>query len=390
MTALQHVAPNPPCRVPCAPAPPTSASISPEASLIQSLMSQPESNDFGEQMNATARQLGLLSGWRWAAVARLLEGGKVAQLLALTEVGRTVPGFTYDMAISPCAVVARSPGITHIDQIREHYGPDSYLRKLGVLHYAGVACRLGETQIGHVFVMHNEPLTHAQAHQVDALLQLTALHVGHRMQLHGVQNKVRDWQQRAEADTLTQLPNRHAFERELELQRSLVGSGARDDSLLAIFNVDGLKTVNDRHGHLTGDEVLRMTSTLLRGHLRRNHDAVFRIGGDKFAVLTDAPRDSCEAWLRERTATLVKKLRSTYPEVGISVGLARLMETRGQRTQWLELADKRVCEKELDCQPHTDSSIATLAQSLPNNGSIRAGSSSSNESRVSGSSGTSV
>jgi diguanylate cyclase (GGDEF)-like protein len=320
----------------------TQSQPSTEASLIQTLMSQPESSDIAEQMNATACQLSLLSGWRWAAIARLTDSGNSAQLLALADNGRTMGGFTYDMAIAPCSAIAEYPGVIHIDDVSRRYSDDKHLRHLGVLHYAGHAYRMGDERIGHIFLMHDQPMSLAQVAQIDALLQLATLHVGHRLQLHGIRDQVRDWKARAETDALTSLPNRHAFERELELQRSLVGSGARADSLLAIFDVNGLKTVNDVKGHLAGDELLRRTSDLLRNHLRRRQDEVFRIGGDEFALLTDAPRKGCEDWLLGRTASLVKKLQSTWPQSGLALGFARISETQGSRSQWLELADSRM------------------------------------------------
>jgi len=55
---------------------------------------------------------------------------------------------------------------------------------------------------------------------------------------------------------------------------------------LAIGDLDGFKSVNDRLGHLAGDDVLRRLAPLLRDALRAG-DSVGRLGGDEFALLVD-------------------------------------------------------------------------------------------------------
>src|ERR1700724_4085051 len=59
---------------------------------------------------------------------------------------------------------------------------------------------------------------------------------------------------------------------------------------LVMLDLHRFKEVNDKHGHPSGDEVLRAAATTLKKALRTS-DSAFRIGGDEFAVLlpqTDA------------------------------------------------------------------------------------------------------
>jgi diguanylate cyclase (GGDEF)-like protein/PAS domain S-box-containing protein len=81
-------------------------------------------------------------------------------------------------------------------------------------------------------------------------------------------------------DALTGAYNRAYFEE--EMARAEVGRVFPVS--LIVVDVDGLKTINDRHGHAEGDILLQRTAELLRGTFRKE-DAVARIGGDEFAVL---------------------------------------------------------------------------------------------------------
>ncbi len=83
-------------------------------------------------------------------------------------------------------------------------------------------------------------------------------------------------------DYLTGLQNRRAYEERLALETSKAvraGGGLA----LCLLDLDRFKAVNDRFGHVAGDEVLRAVARGF-GH-RRLHDEAFRIGGDEFAVL---------------------------------------------------------------------------------------------------------
>ncbi|MCW5580616.1 MAG: diguanylate cyclase, partial [Luteimonas sp.] len=89
--------------------------------------------------------------------------------------------------------------------------------------------------------------------------------------------------QLATHDTLTELYNRRHF---VEMADKEIARAARHRRPLArcIIDVDLFKPVNDRHGHIAGDEVLRRIAGLLRQHVR-NEDMAARIGGEEFAVL---------------------------------------------------------------------------------------------------------
>ncbi len=86
-------------------------------------------------------------------------------------------------------------------------------------------------------------------------------------------------------DTLTPLFNRRHFMEELDRWCWRTHRYGGEYGLLFI-DVDNLKAVNDKHGHLAGDMLLINVAKALQGAIRRS-DIAARVGGDEFAVLLD-------------------------------------------------------------------------------------------------------
>jgi diguanylate cyclase (GGDEF)-like protein len=89
--------------------------------------------------------------------------------------------------------------------------------------------------------------------------------------------------QAAREDPLTGLGNRRALEEALAALAQDPAVGTQQHSLVLI-DLDEFKSVNDRYGHLAGDEVLRAVGRALRASAR-NTDLLIRLGGDEFVVL---------------------------------------------------------------------------------------------------------
>ena len=87
----------------------------------------------------------------------------------------------------------------------------------------------------------------------------------------------------AEHDPLTRLLNRRAFSERLRLEATRAERYGRPFTLV-VLDVDGFKSVNDRHGHLAGDAALQQVGTVVGAGLRVA-DTAYRIGGDEFALL---------------------------------------------------------------------------------------------------------
>jgi diguanylate cyclase (GGDEF)-like protein len=125
-----------------------------------------------------------------------------------------------------------------------------------------------------------------------------------RHELAVTQNRLAELERLADEDALAPIRNRRAFLRDLARTIGHVERYGTPFSLL-YFDVNGLKAINDRFGHLAGDAALIHVAGLLSAHTRSS-DVVARLGGDEFAVLlalADAAAAAKKArWLAEAIA----------------------------------------------------------------------------------------
>lgn len=110
----------------------------------------------------------------------------------------------------------------------------------------------------------------AIVHQAEAMLAAQRQRIAHLEHLSAT-------------DDLTGLTNRRGF---LEHLRRHLAAAKRhgETGILALCDLDGLKLVNDRHGHPAGDALLRRFAQTLQQNVR-DTDIVARLGGDEFAIL---------------------------------------------------------------------------------------------------------
>ncbi len=105
-------------------------------------------------------------------------------------------------------------------------------------------------------------------------------------------------------DELTGLQSRRGFFA-LSKQQLKLAKRTKRSMLLIFIDLDGLKKINDTHGHEAGDQALIQVANVLRATFR-NSDVMARIGGDEFALLAiEARADSAEILL----ARLEEKLK---------------------------------------------------------------------------------
>ena len=141
-----------------------------------------------------------------------------------------------------------------------------------------------------------------------------------------------------ERDKLTGLLNRQTFEKKIkqliEKQVLKMHGSSRDKdkrqkkqastSWLAILDIDHFKNINDKYGHICGDEVLLVLAQKMR-HFFRSTDLIFRFGGEEFVIVFE-PTDADS--ISNKMAEFIQLIRDTsFPFVEnmtISAGLARI------------------------------------------------------------------
>jgi diguanylate cyclase (GGDEF)-like protein len=177
----------------------------------------------------------------------------------------------------------------------------------------------------------------------------------------------------AATDALTGLYNRRLFDEycDKELNRA-----KRYGHQLAIVILDlhKLKEVNDRHGHLQGDQVLQLAATTLRKTMRAS-DFAFRIGGDEFALLLPQTDP-------EQAITLCRRIRSQYEidvrplkmDIGVTLdfGVAVHPHDGETKSALMNLADQRLYQLKNAGRaapqvvpPQTQAAHETPASSVP-------------------------
>jgi diguanylate cyclase len=144
----------------------------------------------------------------------------------------------------------------------------------------------------------------------------------------------------ASHDGLTGLANRTSLGRQLE--QLLDTRAAGTPSALLLMDLDRFKPINDEHGHAAGDAMLRAVAQVISGCVRGG-DMVARLGGDEFAVvLSQCPADVAQR-VAESICQQVAALRLPWMghglQVGISVGVAVLVDEIDSVATWLAVAD---------------------------------------------------
>jgi diguanylate cyclase (GGDEF)-like protein len=135
------------------------------------------------------------------------------------------------------------------------------------------AARLGGDTAGLRFVSHHN--AHQWADRISRLNAMLALINAERFRVER-----ETFERDAHVDDLTRLANRRGY------HRYLAGFASRDRRQVAVLamDVDRFKSINDRFGHLAGDDALRRIGAVLATH-SRPEDLAARMGGDEFVMV---------------------------------------------------------------------------------------------------------
>lgn len=146
-------------------------------------------------------------------------------------------------------------------------------------------------------------------------------------------------------DPLTGLYNRRSFNQVLDQELDRVAR-LGDDALLLMVDVDHFKRVNDTHGHVAGDAVLKQLAARLLECVRPM-DTVARFGGEEFAIVLPNCSHSYAEVVAERVRHSVAKMpihvAALSFSVTVSVGGAYAPQwVRSESAIWVERADRQL------------------------------------------------
>lgn len=154
-----------------------------------------------------------------------------------------------------------------------------------------------------------------------------------------VESKRQELDDLARRDPLTGVLNRRGLD---PLLRASARLPIGETAALLIVDVDRLKTVNDSHGHLAGDEHLQTVARALTGE-SRHEDVVARIGGDEFIVLAYLSPNATEQphAIGERIRNRIAE--DTAGALSVSIGVATRTQPINPR-EWTAAADRAMYE----------------------------------------------
>jgi diguanylate cyclase (GGDEF)-like protein len=154
----------------------------------------------------------------------------------------------------------------------------------------------------------------------DSLARLIAERVQLQRELAEARERIAALERLADEDGLTLIANRRAFVRELSRMIAFTQRYGLPSSVV-YFDVNGMKQVNDLHGHPAGDAALRHIAKILHDNIRSS-DIVARLGGDEFGLIL---AQTSEAQANRKAAALCEAIAATplrWGEVNIPVSAA--------------------------------------------------------------------
>ncbi len=138
-------------------------------------------------------------------------------------------------------------------------------------------------------------------------------------------------------DTLTQINNRMYFDK-VANQRLSEYDRYETVSALIICDIDNFKEINDRYGHLMGDEILKIIAKLLKAQLRES-DTLARWGGEEFAVLLPKSDIAKAVYVAQKMCEILNAYEFDLREnITASFGVTVTKENDTQMT-WFKRAD---------------------------------------------------
>jgi diguanylate cyclase (GGDEF)-like protein len=155
-----------------------------------------------------------------------------------------------------------------------------------------------------------------------------------------IRRRSRELESQANTDTLTGLGNLRHLQRQIANLLAIHKRYGHPFGVL-LMDVDGLKRINDSHGHSAGDRVLMQVAMALQRSIR-TVDLAARLGGDEFCVLAPHQEPEAATTLAERLATAVREEVASpdEPPVSLSIGVVSCPTHGADAETLIDTADR--------------------------------------------------
>lgn len=315
--------------------------------LLLNLLKRLQEEALNEKDNIKVLQKSLqialdISGWDYAATSKLSEDHLHVDLVAFVSPKKTFPQLSYDLLGTPCQSVIQQKNVVCYLDVQQRFTDEKAVQELGIQSYIGMMYYISGEPIGHIYFMSKQKQALQQVTQAESLLQLLSVFIGSRIELIKKHEELAQKQVEATVDALTGTYNRRRFEQDILRVEKQYKNDVLGDAMLLMLDIDGLKQVNDTYGHTAGDEIIRLTSSLILNNFRKE-DLTYRLGGDEFAILVLGNTQSMLDNSKYRIERIRKGLHTCeYSNVSVSVGAMLLSEAKFNFSDWLDGADARM------------------------------------------------
>jgi diguanylate cyclase (GGDEF)-like protein len=145
-------------------------------------------------------------------------------------------------------------------------------------------------------------------------------------------------------DHLTGIGNRRHWEDATGAYlRSRASDGSTPTASILSFDLDGLKAINDSHGHAVGDTVLRAAAGVILAGVR-DTDTVARVGGDEFLVLLPDATEEDAARIADRIARVARRWRVSDQQLSPELSAGWVAIDGDGLEEAIRVADDRMYE----------------------------------------------
>lgn len=148
-------------------------------------------------------------------------------------------------------------------------------------------------------------------------------------------------------DFLTGFLNTRAFQELLEYEISQLDRNGRPLTI-AYIDLDNFKEINDRFGHIRGDELLKFIAASLTDSVRKT-DLIARLGGDEFVImLPGTNQEEAKVALHKIRGNLLNDLKVGHWPTTLSIGVVTCLRAPCSGEQLISLADNQMYEVKRD------------------------------------------